>query len=130
MAESDPTRVLILDDERVITDVICLVLQREGFATRGAYRHQQAIEVACEFRPDIFITGYNNLSEKNGCETAIDVLEFLPQCRIFICSGSAAAADGLEAARQRGYEFDVLPKPVHPQELVRIIRGTKLGPAA
>jgi ActR/RegA family two-component response regulator len=121
---SEPSkRVLILEDDRVITDTICIILKQLGYATRGTYTHSEAMTTAREFRPNILITSFNNLCEKNGCETALELLEFLPECRVFIWSGSAAAAPVLEDYRRRGYEFEVLAKPVCPDELL-----VRLGP--
>ena len=117
------TRVLILDDEPVIANTLCVLLERQGFAARAALRYKEAIAVAHDFQPDVLIAGFNNCSEKNGCETAEEILSFVPHCRILIFSGQAKAADALNEFRERGFEFDVLAKPCRPDELL-----TKLPP--
>ena len=38
-------------------------------------------------------------------------------------SGQAATADLLEDARKRGHQFEILAKPVHPQDLLQKLRG-------
>jgi DNA-binding NtrC family response regulator len=120
MATQNSTRVLILDDERVIADTLCIVLKHHGYRAYGAYNHHSAVTIAREFRPHVF-TGFNNLDDKNGCETALEVLSFLPRCRVMICSGSPAAADALNDYRRRGYNFETLAKPVHPQDLLAVV---------
>jgi len=37
-------------------------------------------------------------------------------------SGQAATADLLEQARKKGHEFEILAKPVHPQDLLARIK--------
>jgi DNA-binding response OmpR family regulator len=47
----------------------------------------------------------------------------LPGVKILLFSGQAATADLLEKARAEGYEFDILAKPVHPQDLLAKLRA-------
>ena len=127
MTAHGPTRLLILDDEPLIVDALCMVVKQYGYESRGAYTHSSAVSIAREFRPNVFLTGFNNLCDKNGCETALEILAFLPQCRVIISSGAAATGDALNAYRQRGYDFEVLAKPVHPQDLLAKLRSHDAG---
>ena len=45
-----------------------------------------------------------------------------PQTRIVLISGQAATVEILSRARERGYEFELLPKPIHPALLIRHLR--------
>jgi len=38
--------------------------------------------------------------------------------KILLFSGQASTADLLEKARAEGYDFDLLPKPDHPADLL------------
>jgi len=122
MTAHNPIRLLILDDERVIVDTLCVVLNQHGYETCGAYTHGAALAIAREFRPDIFLTGFNNGPDKNGCETAIELLAILPQCRVLIFSGAAATADAVNGYRKRGYEFELRAKPLYPEDLLDMLR--------
>jgi len=126
MTASSSTRLLILDDERAIADTLCIVVNQNGYECRTAYTHSSAIAIAREFLPNVFLTGFNNLHEKNGCETALEVLTFLPLCRVMIFSGSAASAAAIIDYSRR-YGFEVLPKPLHPQVLLDALRLHDLG---
>jgi CheY-like chemotaxis protein len=46
------------------------------------------------------------------------IRSILPKIKILLFSGQAATADLLEKAREKGYEFEILAKPVHPQDLL------------
>ncbi|HEY4679484.1 MAG TPA: response regulator [Candidatus Angelobacter sp.] len=99
------------------------IVKHYGYEGRSAYTHSSAVAIAREFQPDVFITGFNNLCDENGCETAIEILKFLPQCLVFIYSGAASTAAALNHYRQVGYQFEVLPKPVQPQVLLEKLRS-------
>jgi len=59
----------------------------------------------------------------NGIDAAIKIREILPSIKILLFSGQAATADLLEKARTQGYEFEILAKPVHPQDLLAKLRA-------
>lgn len=112
------TRLLILDDEQVIVDTLCAIVKQFGFESHGAYTHDSAIAIAREFRPNVFLAGFNNLCDKNGCQTAIEILAFSPECRVIIFSGYDRR-EALNDYRRRGYEFELVPKPFDPKDLLR-----------
>jgi CheY-like chemotaxis protein len=63
------------------------------------------------------------MADLNGIEAAIRIRELLPKIKILLFSGQAATADLLEKARGQGYEFEILAKPVHPQDLLNKLRS-------
>jgi DNA-binding NtrC family response regulator len=120
------TRVLLLDDDRITVDTLAAMLNQNGYESRTVYDHQAVVVTGRDFRPDVFITGVENCCEKNGFETAIDILSFLPACHVSIFSGQAAAADTLIEYRRIGYEFEVFAKPIHPQDLLHKLSGLQV----
>jgi len=63
------------------------------------------------------------MADLNGIDAAIRIRSQLPKIKILLFSGQAATADLLENARARGYEFEILAKPVHPQDLLNKLRA-------
>jgi len=63
------------------------------------------------------------MPDMNGIEAAIRIRKIHPGCKILLFSGQAATADLLEKARLQGHEFEILAKPVHPQDLLAKLRG-------
>jgi len=114
-------RVLIADDERVIADTLAMILNQSGFQARVAYTGEQAVELATEFAPEMLISDVI-MGGLNGIDAAIRIREILPAIKILLFSGQAATADLLEKARTQGYEFEILAKPVHPQDLLARLR--------
>ena len=110
-------KVLVVDDERVIADTLAMILNQSGFDARAVYSGEKAVELASTFTPDMLITDVI-MADLNGINAAIAIRSILPKIKILLFSGQAATADLLEKARAKGYEFEILAKPVHPQDLL------------
>ena len=114
-------KVLVADDEHVIANTISIILNQSGFEATAAYSGDEVVEIANTFWPDILLTDVV-MPGMNGIEAAILVRDILPSCRIVLLSGQAVAADLLDEARERGHEFEILAKPLHPNLLIAHLR--------
>src|ERR1700739_4403664 len=115
---SQPTlrpKVLIADDETTSADTLAMILNHVGFDARAVYTCQNALELASTFRPDMLISDVL-MSDNNGLDAAVQMRSILPDIRVFLLSGQTA--DVLEQSAARALGFEVLLKPVHPQDLV------------
>lgn len=119
---SSKPKVLVVDDERVIADTLAIILNQSGFDASAVYTGTAAVDRASEDKPDLIISDVI-MPDMNGIEAAIRIRQILPGCKILLFSGQAATADLLEKARQQGHEFEILAKPVHPQDLLAKLRG-------
>jgi CheY-like chemotaxis protein len=119
---SQKPKVLVADDERVIADTLAMILNQSGFEAKAVYSGEKALELAASFAPDMLISDVI-MADLNGIDAAIQVRALLPKIKILLFSGQAATADLLEKARTQGYEFEILAKPVHPQDLLNKLRG-------
>jgi DNA-binding response OmpR family regulator len=115
-------KVLVVDDERVIADTLAMILNQSGFQARAVYSGENALEMASSFEPDMLIADVI-MADLNGIDAAIQIRALLPRVKILLFSGQAATADLLEKARAQGYEFEILAKPVHPQDLLSRLRS-------
>ena len=115
-------KVLVADDERVIADTLAMILNQSGFEARAVYSGERALELAVSFAPDMLISDVI-MADLNGIDAAIQVRALLPGIKVLLFSGQAATADLLEKARAQGYEFEILAKPVHPQDLLNKLRA-------
>jgi CheY-like chemotaxis protein len=115
-------KVLVADDEPVIADTLAMILNQSGFETRAVYSGEKALEMASSFRPQMLISDVI-MGDLNGIDAAIRIRELLPEIKVLLFSGQAATANLLEKARTRGYEFEILSKPVHPQDLLARLRS-------
>lgn len=115
-------RVLVVDDERVIADTLATILNQNGFEASAVYTGSAAVDSARTSHPDLVISDVI-MQDMNGIEAAIRIRQMLPACKILLFSGQAATADLLEKARAQGHQFEILAKPVHPQDLLAKLKG-------
>ena len=114
--------MLVADDERVIADTLAIILNQSGFEATAVYSGERAVEVAETLRPDMLISDVI-MNDLNGIDAAIKIRSMLPGCKILLFSGQAATADLLDKVRGQGHEFEILAKPVHPQDLLARLRS-------
>ena len=120
--------IVVVDDEKRIADTLVLILESEGYAAKAAYEGSTALEI-CRWKvPDLVLTDVV-MPEMNGIELAIAVRQQFRDCHILLFSGQADTAEILADAKCRGYNFELLAKPLHPKELVTRIREL-IGPNA
>jgi len=117
-------RVLIVDDEEVIADSLAMILNQAGFETHAVYNGDSALEIVPGFKPDFLISDVT-MPGISGIETAIWVRTMLPSCKIILFSGQEYTSNLLEMARSRGYEFEILNKPVHAAHLIACMQAVK-----
>jgi CheY-like chemotaxis protein len=115
------TRILVVDDEPLIADTIVQILNRNGFAAQAAYGGREAIDAARLTSPELILSDVL-MPHIDGVEAAITIRKFLPETRIVLFSGQAATVEILARARTRGYQFELLAKPLHPTELIKHLR--------
>lgn len=115
-------KVLVADDERVIADTLAIILNQSGFDATAVYSGEKAVEAAESLRPDMLISDVI-MNDLNGIDAAIKIRAMLPSCKILLFSGQAATADLLDRAQGQGHQFEILAKPVHPQDLLAKLRG-------
>jgi CheY-like chemotaxis protein len=115
-------KVLVADDERVIADTLAIILNQSGFDATAVYSGEKAVEMAETLRPDMVISDVI-MTDLNGIDAAIKIREMLPSCKILLFSGQAATADLLDRANSQGHQFEILAKPVHPQDLLAKLRA-------
>ena len=116
-------RILVVDDERVIADTIAEILNDSGFEATPAYSGEAAIKVIQENCPDVVLTDVV-MPGVNGVEVARFVADNCSDTKVLLFSGQAAVSEFLQA-NQLGYSFEVLAKPLHPNELIEKLRGLK-----
>jgi DNA-binding NtrC family response regulator len=113
-------KILVVDDEPMIADTLVNILKGEGYQAIGTSNGDSAIEWAARFFPDVVVSDVI-MPGLNGIDTAKAILNKLPGCRIILFSGQAASTELVARAREEGYQFEVLAKPVNPDVLLHAI---------
>ncbi len=110
-------KALVVDDERTIADTLAVILRKAGFDASAVYSGTDAVARARADHPDLVISDVQ-MPDMNGIDAAINIRGFLPKVKILLFSGKAETAEMLDKARSQGHNFDVLSKPIHPQDLL------------
>jgi CheY-like chemotaxis protein len=122
-------RILILDDEVTIAESLEMIFRGCGYEVRSAHSAEQAIETISAWQPDLAIVDVM-LPQMNGIEFGIVLKSNYPACRVVLVSGHPGTAELLEGARGRGYEFEILAKPLHPGVFLEMISNLLPGMAS
>lgn len=115
-------RVLVVDDERLIAETVTAILNENGFEAVEAYTGEEALEAARKFHPDIVLSDVL-MPKMSGVELGIKIHREFPGTRVFLFSGQAATSELMRKAQDDGCTFELLPKPIHPEELIAKLSG-------
>jgi DNA-binding response OmpR family regulator len=116
------TRILVVEDEADILQVLCLFLQYSGFEVRGVRSGQEAIQLVREFCPQLIV-----LDLMMHPVSGWDVLHWLQAAQI-VPSPPVLVMTALTHFKEqiRGYEegaIEYMTKPTQPALLVERIRS-------
>jgi two-component system alkaline phosphatase synthesis response regulator PhoP len=119
-------RVLIVDDEPRITEVLRVYLERDGFQVADANNGRQAIERAASYKPDLIILDLN-LPDIDGLEVCRTIRKS-SGVPIIMLTGRGEEVDrvvGLELGAD-----DYVTKPFSAREIVARVRAVLRRQAA
>jgi CheY-like chemotaxis protein len=123
MRAMHPSRVLIVDDEQMIADTLSLILRRAGYEAFTAYDGQLGLEAARELAPNMVLSDVV-MPEMDGVSMAMEIYNTLPGIRVLLFSGQAGTVELLQGAEEKGFHFEILEKPIPPDELIRKVAST------
>lgn len=118
-----PIRILVVDDEEVIADTLSEILRKKGYEAFAAYNGQLGLEAARSFAPNLVLSDVM-MPELDGVSMAMEISKTLPGVKVLLFSGMANMVELLDEARQQGFHFEILRKPVAPDEIIRKIVST------
>ena len=113
---------MLVEDDEDSRKLLSTMLKRYCARVTATKSAAEAFRSIDSDVPDLVISDVI-MPDMNGIEAAIHIRKFLPACKVLLFSGQAATADLLESARSQGHEFEILAKPVHPQDLLANLRA-------
>ncbi|QBR74633.1 MtrAB system response regulator MtrA [Microbacterium sediminis] len=118
-------RILVVDDDTALAEMIGIVLRTEGFDIAFCADGTQAVDAWRDERPDLVLLDLM-LPGKDGIEICTEIRREsgVPIIMLTARSDTADVVSGLEAGAD-----DYIVKPFNPKELVARIR-TRLRPTA
>lgn len=116
--------VFVVDDEAIIAVTLAAILRNEGFEAEPFTSPLAALKAAESNTPDYLISDVV-MPVLNGVDLCVQFKAIYPECRILLFSGQAATGELLGEAKKKGHHFDLLAKPVHPQQLLQAVSNLK-----
>ncbi len=115
-----PVRVLVVDDEPDIRELLSGVLESVGCDVQTATDGEQALVEACEFQPDIVFLDVN-LSKQMGWLVCAKLKLIEPSPQVILITG--LVSDDLDGFSEFVKAGDVLRKPFAAEDVLRFIPG-------
>jgi DNA-binding response OmpR family regulator len=114
-------RVLVVDDDEVIRQLIAVNLQLEGFDVSTAVDGQDCLDKVAEIAPDV-ITLDVMMPRLDGWETAIQLRRSPDTAHIKVVLITARAQEDDKAHGSQVGADAYLTKPFDPNEMIRVVR--------
>ena len=114
MPSSPAPRIFVVDDAHVIAATLAALLRTHGFSAKFFTSPLEALDAA-RAKLDV------EMPDISGIELAIQMKAQYPTCKILLFSGRPSSLDLLDlldSTRAQGHDFDLLPRPVLPPELL------------
>jgi CheY-like chemotaxis protein len=110
-------RILVIDDEKKLADTLVMILQAAGHQAAAVYDGAEAMEQAQVLQPECVICDVI-MPGMSGLEACAKIQEQNPHCHILLFSGQAVTSRLIDDARAKGHAWELLAKPVDPDELL------------
>ncbi len=113
-------RVLVVDDERTLTDLMLMALRYEGWDVKPASDGNTAIKLAREWRPDVVILDVM-LPDIDGLQVLKRLREEDRQMPVLFLTAKDAVEDRIAGITAGGDDY--VTKPFSLEEVVARLRG-------
>jgi two-component system, OmpR family, response regulator len=118
--EVEGLRILVVDDEESITDLLATALRYEHFVVEVAHSGRQALRAVSSFRPDLIVLDVM-LPDWDGFEVTKRLADQRERVPVLFLTARDATADRVRGLTLGGDDY--VPKPFSLEELVARIRA-------
>ena len=124
-----PARILVVDDEPDLVEVLCDALRYEGWETFGAASGSEAVRAAAEHRPDAVVLDMM-LPDLDGLEVLRRIHADRPETRVLFLTARDAVEDRITGIAAGGDDY--VTKPFSLDEVAVRLRALirRAAPAA
>lgn len=113
-------KILVVDDEQSLREVLSIMLKRTGYAVTSVADGEEAIELLSKDIFDLVITDLR-MPKIDGMEVLKAAKSASPETVVLIITAFASADSAVEAMKQGAYDY--LTKPFQVDEVQLIIRN-------
>jgi DNA-binding response OmpR family regulator len=120
MVSGSRPRVLVIDDDAGVREMLCQVLEAAGYAAVGAADGAEALAAFSTHPADLVLTDIL-MPRKDGIQTIAELRARCPALRVIAMTAARGRFNRLAAARYLGVQ-DTLIKPFPVGELLAAVR--------
>ena len=121
MLKAPAVRILVIDDEPAVVDVLVTCLREEGYAALGAETGDEGLKLAILSRPELVLLDIA-LPGMNGIELLKRIRSIIPTTRVIVVSGNTDPVLAREALELGALAY--VDKPFDFAYLKRVIAMT------
>lgn len=118
--DGSPVRVLIVDDEPLLADLLAMAMTTEGWSARTANDGQVALRLAREFHPDVVVLDVM-MPHVDGLQVVTRLRERGNDVPVLFLTAKDDVADRIAGLRAGGDDY--VTKPFNLEEVVTRLRG-------
>lgn len=116
-------RVLVIDDDRLVADTLCLIFQVNGFDSEARYSAAEGFARAKSYDPALVLCDVT-MPEESGLQLADRMQEEMPTVPLLMLTAYASNAASVRAqSRRMRRPLKLLNKPCRPDDLLRETRA-------
>jgi two-component system, OmpR family, alkaline phosphatase synthesis response regulator PhoP len=117
MSDKQKIKILVVDDEPDIIDILTYNLKKEGYEVESAEDGIKAVKIASKFQPDVILLDIM-MPNQDGVETCRQIRENPELKGTFIIFLTARAEEYSEVAAFNVGADDYITKPIKPRALM------------
>ncbi len=115
---SEPGRLLVVDDDRIILESLTEFLRLEGYQVDGAESFREAVTALARQTFQVVITDVN-MSEANGFDLLRLIRDRYPEVVVIMITGYGTIDSAVEAIKMGAYDY--LTKPIIDDEIRLVV---------
>jgi two-component system alkaline phosphatase synthesis response regulator PhoP len=117
MSDKPKVKVLVVDDEPDIVDLLTYNLKKEGYDVEAAEDGKKAVKIASKFLPDVILLDIM-MPNQDGVETCRQIREIPELKNTFVIFLTARSEEYSEVAAFDVGADDYITKPIKPRALM------------
>jgi DNA-binding NtrC family response regulator len=113
------SRILVVDDERMIRWGLCRALEEAGYQVDQASGGREALEIATRESPDMVLLDYR-LPDLTGIDVLRGLRRSLPRVPVVMITAHASIGGAVEAMKEGAYDY--ISKPFEVEEVIQTVQ--------
>jgi two-component system, NtrC family, nitrogen regulation response regulator NtrX len=121
MKEQVSSKILIIDDEKPICDVLSASLRDDGYRTETAGDGEKGLAALKEFQPDIVLLDIWMPGKYDGLQVLEQAKSLYPEVQFIIMSGHGTIETAVKAVKNGAWDF--IEKPLSMDKISIVIQN-------